>query len=176
MLSIALLVSLRPVLRPGRDQRRGQIGDRAAHRLRDVLARRLILLLLQRAHAEHEPRDAMGLVELDDALGELDRLVDLAVDQDREERALEQHRILRVGAQRRAVIGRGRARIALGAGMARRQIVPRRGIAREFLLGRSLRVGGRGRRLRAQGRRQCDDGGERDDGGAPGRNEENHER
>ena len=128
---------LRAKLGPGRDQRRGQVRDRTAHRLRDVLARRLILLRLERAHAEHEPGDAMGLVELDDALGELDGVLHLAVDQDGEEGTLEQQRILRIGAQRRAVIGGGRHGVALDAGVARRQIVARRRIAREFLLGRS---------------------------------------
>ena len=58
-------------------------------------------------HAEHEARDALRLVDLDDAIGELDRFIDFAVDQEREERAFEQHRVLRIGAQRGAIIGGG---------------------------------------------------------------------
>ena len=164
----ALLV-LRPVLRPGGDQCRGQVRDRAAHRLRDVLARRLILLRLQGAHAEHQPGDTMGLVELDDALGELDGVVHLAVDQDRQEGTLQQHRVLRIDAQCRAVIGGGRHGVALDTRVARRQIVAGRRIAREFLLGRSRCLSCR---LGAQRGRQRDENGERNHTGAPGRDEE----
>ena len=55
-----------------------------------IAARGGILLLLERVHAEHQPRDAIGLVGLRDALGELHRFVDIAVDQQRQEGAVEQ--------------------------------------------------------------------------------------
>ena len=57
--------SPRAVARPCGEQRRRQIGDRAAHRLREILPRQRILLLLERPHAEHEPRDAVGVIDLE---------------------------------------------------------------------------------------------------------------
>ena len=87
MLSIAPLVSPVPCMRPGVDQRGGQIGDRPAHRLGDMLACGRVLLLLQRLDAEHEARDALRLVDLDDAIGELHRFIDFAVDQKSERNA-----------------------------------------------------------------------------------------
>ena len=105
-------------LRPGRQQRGGEIGDRAADRLGELRARSGILLLLDRAHAEHEPGDAIGLVDLQNAVGELDRLLDLAVGEHRQEGAAEQLAVARIAAQRGAVIGRGGGGIALAAGMA----------------------------------------------------------
>ena len=41
-------------LRPGRQQRRRQIGDRTADRLRHVLARRGVAFLLEIAHADYK--------------------------------------------------------------------------------------------------------------------------
>ena len=109
-------------LRPGRQQRGGQIGDRAAHRLGQFAARGRILLLLERPHAEHEPRDAIVLVDLQDALGEPGRFVDLAIGQNREEGAVEHFAVARIAAQRGAIIGRGRRCVALDAGMPGGQI------------------------------------------------------
>ena len=114
---------------PGREQRCGQIGDRSADRLREVAARSRILLVLERAHAEHQPRDAIVLVDLGHAIGEFDRLVDVAVDQEGQEGAVEQLAIVRIALERRAVIGgRGRG-IALLAGMTRGEITARGGHA-----------------------------------------------
>ena len=42
---------------PCRQQRRGKVGDRTADRLGKLPARDRILLLLDCAHPEHEPRD-----------------------------------------------------------------------------------------------------------------------
>ena len=54
------------VARPGGEQRGGEIGDRPAHRLRrDSACASGVFLLLERAHAEHQPGDAVVLVELD---------------------------------------------------------------------------------------------------------------
>ena len=94
--------------RPRRQQGRGKIGDRAADRLGEFPARDRILLLLDRAHPEHEPGDAVGLVDLQNALGELDRLLDLAVRQHRQEGAAEKLVVAGVAAQGGAIIrGRG---------------------------------------------------------------------
>jgi hypothetical protein len=49
-----------------------------------------ILLLLDRAHSEDEPRDAIVLVNLQDALGELDPFVNLAIGEYLQEGAAEQ--------------------------------------------------------------------------------------
>ncbi len=46
----------RAVARPARQQRRDQIGDRSADRLVDVELRGGVFLLLQVAHADHQPR------------------------------------------------------------------------------------------------------------------------
>ena len=81
-----------------------------------------ILLLLERAHPEHEPRDAIGLVDLQNAFGELDRLVDLAVRQHRQEGALEKLVVARVAAQRGAIIRSGGGGIPLTACMPCGQI------------------------------------------------------
>ena len=45
--------------RPCRQQRRRQIGYRAAHRLRETLAGERVLLLLERPHADDQPRDEL---------------------------------------------------------------------------------------------------------------------
>ena len=46
-----------------------------------------IVFLLERAHAEHEPGDAVGLVDLEQPVGELAGLVDVAVGEHGEEGA-----------------------------------------------------------------------------------------
>ena len=124
---------------PARQQRRDQIGDRSADRLVDVELRGRVFLLLEVAHADHEPRDAVGLVQRQDAVGELDRLVDVAIGQRRDEGAIEQLVVLRIGAQRRAIERRGGSRVALDAGMARGQIAARRGQPLQIGLARELR-------------------------------------
>ena len=124
---------------PGREQRRGQIGDRPADRLRQIAARGGILLALERLHADHQPGDAIVLVGLHDAFGIFHRFVDIAVDQQRQEGAVEQFAVFRVALERRAVIGGGRGGIALLAGMAGGQIAARGGYAGKLLRGRRLR-------------------------------------
>ena len=121
--------------RPGRQQRRRQVGDRPADRLGELAARGRILLLLDRTHPEDEPRDAIVLVDLQNALGEPDRLVDLAIGQHRQEGAVEQLVVAGIAAQRGAVIGRGRGGVALTTGVpggeiAARRRGPRKAIAR----------------------------------------------
>ena len=54
MAATAPLASPAPYMAPGRKQGRGQIGDRAADRLRQIAARGGILLVLERVHAEHQ--------------------------------------------------------------------------------------------------------------------------
>ena len=137
---------------PAEQQGRGQVGDRPAHRFLQVRARGLVLLLLDAANAERQAGDPVRAVDLDHALGKFHRLIDFAVDQDREEGALEQFAVLRIGAQRGAVIGRGRAGVALHAGMACREIAARRRDARELLDGRNLLGGGHACAARAVGK------------------------
>ncbi len=112
----------RAVARPARQQRRHQVGDRSADRLVDVELRGRIFLLLEVAHADHQPRDAVRLVHRQDAIGELDGLVDVAIGQRGDEGAVQQFVVLRIGAQRGAIERRRRSRVALDAGVARGQI------------------------------------------------------
>ena len=114
---------VRAVKRPSRKQGRGEIRDRPSHGLREMLTRGLILLLFDCADAEHQAGDPMAVVDLHDAIGELHGFIDLTVGQHRKECALQQFRILRVGFQRGAIIGRGRGGIALGTRFARREII-----------------------------------------------------
>ena len=148
--------------RPARQQRRHQIGDRPADRLVDVDLRGGIFLLLEVAHADHQPRDAVGLVHRQDAVGELDGLVNVAIRQRGDEGAVEQFVVLRVGAQRRAIERRSRSGVAFHAGVARGEIAAGRGQRFQIGLARELRrviarVFGRLRRNRA-GRGQCGEG------------------
>ena len=117
---------------PGRKQGRRQIRDRPAHRLRQMLARGRILLLLDGADAEHQPRDAVAVVDLHDAVGELHRVLDLAVREHGQEGALQQFRVLRIGFQRGAIIGRGGPGIAFRPRLARGEIIARRRNARQL--------------------------------------------
>ena len=124
---------------PARQQRRHQIGDRSAHRLIDVGLRRGVFLLLEVAHADHQPRHAVGLVDGQDAVGELDGLVDIAVGQRGDEGAIEQFVVLRIGAKRRAIERRRRAGVALDAGVAGGEIAARRRQRFEIVAGGKLR-------------------------------------
>src|SRR5262249_32527352 len=65
-----------------------------------------ILLLLDRAHPEDEPRDAIVLVDLQNAFGKLDPFISLAIGKHRQEGAAEQFVVTGIGAQRGAVVGR----------------------------------------------------------------------
>ena len=60
----------RAVARPGGEQRRCEIGDRPAHRLRQILLGAAVLLLLERAHPDDQPGDPVVAVERDHLLGE----------------------------------------------------------------------------------------------------------
>ena len=151
---------------PARQQRGRQIGDRPAHRLRQLAAGRGVLLVLERAHAKHELGDAVVLVGLRDALGKLDGFIDVAVDQERQERAVEQLAVFRVALERVAVEGGGGGGIALLAGVAGGEVAAGRGHAGEFLRGRHLR-----RQFNRQGNQKC---GKRGADRAPGEARRSH--
>ena len=123
---------------PARQQRRDQIGDRPADRLVDVELRGRIFLQLEIAHADHQPGDAIGLVDRQDAVGELDGLVDIAVGERGDEGAIEQFVVLRIGAKRRAIERRRRIGVALHAGMAGGQIAAGRGQRFQIVAGREI--------------------------------------
>ncbi len=135
--------------RPGRQQGRGEIGDRTAHRLRELAPRNRVLLQLDRAHAEHQPRIAIGLVELQDALGEPGGFLDVAVGQHRHEGSVEQLAVARIVAQRRPVIVRRRRGVPFEASMAGGKIAAG---------GRSPRKIGGGGNLGLRGQRASRDG------------------
>ena len=147
---------------PARQQRRHQVRDRPADRLVDVGLRGRVFLQFQVAHADHQARDAIGFVDRQDAVGELDGLVDIAVGERRNEGAVQKFVVLRIDAKRRTIEGRGRGRVALHAGMTRGQIAAGHGQRFQVVRARKLRriVGGMIGRLRRQRARH----GERGDG------------
>ncbi len=71
------------------------------------------MLALERIHAKHQPRHPVVFVDLSHALGEFHRLVDVAINQKRQESAIEQLAIVRVALECGAIISGGRSRIAL---------------------------------------------------------------
>jgi len=111
---------------PRREQRRREIGDRSAHRLGQLLARRRILLLLERTHTQNEPRNAVVLVRLQDTLGKPHRLVDLAICEHRKEGHVEQVIVAGIAAQGRAVVGSCRRSVTLAVRVSCGQIAARR--------------------------------------------------
>ena len=85
--------------------------------------------------AQAQSRDAIVLVDLQNALGELNPFVNLAIGEHRQERAAEQFVVTGITAQRGAVIGRRRRGVALTTGVPGGEIAARRrgpgkGIAR----------------------------------------------
>ena len=126
--------------RPRREQRRGQIGHRTAHGLRKILPGDRILLLLERPHADHQARNAVGAVELDQSVGEPAGFVDVAVGQNGQKGAAEQIGIARIGLEHIEVIGGGRAGIALDAGVPGSQVAAGGSRVHEIL--RRRRLGG----------------------------------
>src|SRR5205814_5602595 len=75
-------------------------------------------LLLDRAHPEDEPRDAIVFVDLQNAFSEFDALLDVAIGKHRQEGAAQQLVVARVTAQGGPVIGRRSGGIALTASVA----------------------------------------------------------
>ena len=71
--SMAACVSPCAGKRPGRQQRRRQIGHRTAHRLGEVLAGNAVLLLLQFADADDQPRNAIVVIDRKQPVGKLAR-------------------------------------------------------------------------------------------------------
>ena len=124
---------------PARQQRRDQIRDRSANRLIDVQLRGRILLQLQIAHADDKPGNAIGFVYRQNAIGELHGLVDIAVGERRNERAIEQFVVLRIGAKRRAIERRRRIGVPLHAGVTGGQIAARRSQRFQIVAGGKLR-------------------------------------
>lgn len=103
----------------------GQIGHRPPDRLGDMLARGRILLLLERADADHKTGDALVAIALQDAVAEAGGLLDVAFGKNGYESAIEQFAVLGVGAQGGAVIGGRCGGIALGAGVTGGEIIAR---------------------------------------------------
>ena len=152
--------------RPGRQQRRRQIGDRAAHRLGEILPRQRVLLLLEGSHADHQPRDAIVAVDLDHTVGKPAGFVDIAFGQDREKGAAEQVGVARIGLQHVEVIGSRGGRVALGAGMPGGQIAAGSGRMHKVLCRR---------RLRGERGLQAEDDGSASDGGVPEQQRVSHD-
>jgi len=100
------------------------------------------LLLLDRAHSEDKPRDAIVLVDLQDALGKLHPFIDLAIGEHRQEGAAEQFVVTGIAAQRGAVIGRRRRDVALITRVPSGEIAARRRGPREAIARLRLRASG----------------------------------
>ena len=64
---------------PGRQQGRGEVGDRSANRLCEFAACGGVLLALEAADTENQARDTVVLVDLYDALCEFHGFVDFAI-------------------------------------------------------------------------------------------------
>ena len=121
-----------------------------------------VFLQLQIAHADHEAGDAIGFVDRQNTVGELDGLVDIAVRERGDERAVEQFVVLRIGAKRRTIERRRRSGVPLHAGMTGGQIAARHRQRFQIVAGGELRrvVGGMIGRLRRNraGHRQRGEG------------------
>src|SRR5215510_186887 len=102
-----------------------KVGDRAANRLRQVAPRSDILLALEQIYAKHQASDAIVLVGQRYALGVFHRLVDITINQKRQESTVEQFGIVWIALERRPIIGGRRSGIALLAGVPRSKITAR---------------------------------------------------
>ena len=138
--------------RPCLQQRRGQVGHRAAHRLGKFPTRLSVMLLLEIAYADHQTRNAIGVIDVEQPLGKSAGVVDIAIGEHGEKGAAEQIGIARIELQHVHVIGGGRCGVALRAGMPRGKIAAGCVFRREFLLRRRLN----GRCLDGKRRRQAE--------------------
>lgn len=86
---------------PGRQQRRGEVALAAGAALAEMLARLLPLLRLDRANAEGEMREAVRGLKLEQALGERESGVEIAIGEIGDEGALDQLRVARIVARGR---------------------------------------------------------------------------
>ena len=113
------------VCAPRRQQGRGEIRDRPANRLRELAARDGVLLALEVADAENQPRHAVVLVGLHDAFREFHGLIDVPIHKERQEGAVEQLAVVRITFESRPVIGRRGAGVALLASVTGREVTAR---------------------------------------------------
>ena len=109
------------------------------HGLAEMRLGVLVLLLLERTHAEHEVRIAVVVIELEKTIGKPHRFVHLAVGQHRIEGHLQQFGVALIGPQRRPEIGGRRIGVALEIGLTPRKIIAGRSGARGVVGVRRLR-------------------------------------
>jgi hypothetical protein len=118
--------------------------------------RRFDTASLDRAHGQHEPRQAIGLVALRNPLSQPHRFLHVAIGGHGQVGAGQEFGVARIAAQRGAVIGGGGGRVALGRGVAG---------GKEAAGDRGTRVGRgrlcRNRREARPGQGGCGNGGER---------------
>ncbi len=133
-------MSPRPTSAHADKQRRRQIGNRAAHRLCEVLPGETVLLLLERPHPDHQSRNAVVAIELDQPVGKPAGFIDVALGEHGEKGAAEQIGIARIGLENIEVISGRSAGIALDPGMPGGQIAAGGGRVRDLL--RRRRLGG----------------------------------
>ena len=139
--------------RPCRQQRRRQVGHRAAHRLGKILPGRPIMPQLEFAYADHKTRDAVGVIDRKEPLGKFAGVVDVAIREHRKESAAEKIGVVRIELQHIEVIGCRGGGVALGSGMAGGQVAAGGIHGRELLLRRYL--GGKGLGGKGLGGKNC---------------------
>ena len=94
--------------------------------MRKFAARRGVLLALEAADTENQPRDAVVLVGLNYAFGKFHRLVNFAIHEERQEGAVEQFAVVRITLESRPVIGSRGPGVALLAGVTGGEVTARR--------------------------------------------------
>ena len=104
----------------------------------EILPGKSIVLLLELADTDHQARDAIGVIDVEQPLAELARLFDIAVGEHGEEGAAEQIGVARIELQHIHVIGGGRRGVALRPGMPGGEIAAGGVFGRKLLLRRRL--------------------------------------
>ncbi len=119
-----LLVPL-PRKGPGGEQRGRDVVLPAGAAAREFMPGRHPMAILHLADAEHHVGQAVLGVDLDEPAPEVEPIVDVAIGQGSHEGALDQLRIMRVGAQHFLEIGSGGLRVAVGTRHQGRQVIAR---------------------------------------------------
>ncbi len=100
------------------------------------------MLELKFPHADHQTCDAIGMINVEQSLGKLGCLIDIAVGKHGEKRAAEQIGIMRIELEHVEVIGGRGGGIALRSGMPGGQIAPGGVLGRKLLVRRRLNGSG----------------------------------
>ena len=119
-----LLVPL-PGVGPGGQQRGRDVMLPAGAPAREFMPGRHPMGILHLADAEHHVGQAVLGVDLDEPAAEVEPVVDVTIGQGRHEGALDQLRVVRVGAQHFLEVGCGGLRVTVGTRHQGRQVIAR---------------------------------------------------